>query len=70
MADIDQVYTKTSRSTKSFRYDKIEIGPEYWFIHKYYLTVRLAWETFTFHVGDIEVDPTQSLKIEIQIPLK
>lgn len=63
------ICTKTGKSTKNFKYEEIEVGPDHWFIHNYYLTVRLAWEIHSFHVGDIKADITKNLKIKIQIPL-
>lgn len=66
----NKIFSRTSRSTKNYKTENIEVGLGFWHIHNYYLYVQLAWEIHIFHVGDIKADETKDLKINIKIPLK
>ena len=55
---------------KTYRYD-IEVGPEYWHKHSYYVYADLSYTYFKLHVGSaFEADDSLPIKIRVEIPTK
>lgn len=70
MGKVQTVHTSTSRQLKNKRIDELTVYPPNWFIHDYFMYVKLAWTTLVIHVGDIKPDLSKPMKIKLEIPIK